>query len=211
VHLFEAFVFRHHPQSRRLAEIVQSGEIGALRHIDAGMSFVIDDRTNIRMIKDLGGGSIYDGGVYPIAFSRFVAGADPVVVQAMMRFDEEAEVDVWASLLLEYPGDVTATLYCGFQGRGGPHAQITGTKGRIVVPAPYHPGRECRFEVTVGGESRTEDFTPGVPPFQPAIQFFQQCILGEAEPSYMADHAAGTLKVVEAAFESVETGRRVEL
>ena len=67
----------HHPQSRRLREVIAAGQIGTLRHINAGMTFVVNDPSNIRLIKALGGGSIYDGGVYPITFSRFIAGTDP--------------------------------------------------------------------------------------------------------------------------------------
>ncbi len=210
--LFEAFVFMHHPQGRRLLQIIGSGEIGALRHIDAGMTFVVDDPANIRMIEALGGGSIYDGGVYPITFSRFIAGADPVSVLAHMRFDERAGVDVAVSLILEFPGGLTATLYCGFQGRGGAHARIIGDRGRVVVPSPYHPGPESRFEVVpASGEERTEATRAGTPPFQPAIDFFQRCMRAEETPAYMADHAEGTLRVVEAAFASARTGRRVDL
>ena len=204
--LFEAFVFMHHPQSRRLLEIVRTWEIGTLRHIDAGMAFVVDDPANIRLIKALGGGSIYDGGVYPITFARFVAGADPVGVMANMRFDPRSGVDVAVSLILEFPGGLTATLYCGFQGR------IIGDGGRLVVPSPYHPGAESRFEVVpASGEERTETTRTGTPPFQPAIEFFQRCMRGEETPAYMADHAEGTLRVVEAAFESARGGRRVDL
>ncbi len=210
--LFEAFVFMHHPQSRRLLEIVRSGEIGALRHIDAGMTFPVDDPANIRLIKALGGGSIYDGGVYPITFARFIAGADPVSVMAHMRFDERAGVDVAVSLILEFPDGLTATLSCGFQGRGGAHARITGERGRLVVPAPYHPGSESRFEVVpASGDGRAETTCTGTPPFQPAIEFFQRCMRGEETPAYMADRAEGTLRVVEAAFESARSGRRVDL
>ena len=210
--LFEAFVFMHHPQSRRLLEVIRSGEIGALRHIDAGMVFFVDDPANIRMIEALGGGSIYDGGVYPITFARFVAGAEPLGVTAHMRFDERSGVDVAVSLILEFPGDLTATLYCGFRGRGGAHARIIGERGRLVVPAPYHPGPESRFEVVpASGEGRAEETRTGTPPFQPAIDFFQRCMRGQETPAYMADHAEGTLRVVEAAFESARTGRRLDL
>ncbi len=213
--LFEAFVFLHHPQSRRLQEILEAGEIGAVRHINAGMMFSIRNRSDIRMIKDLGGGCIYDGGVYPITFSRFIAGADPVSVQALMRFDEEADVDIGTALMLEYPGGVRATLYCGFDGHGGPHARIVGENGRLVVPSPYHPKPENNFEVYVasgdGPQSRTESVEVDGPPFTPAIEFFQQCMRGEQTPSYMADYADGTLRVVEAAFESARSGRRVDL
>ena len=213
--LFEAFVFLHHPQSQRIQQILKRGEIGPLRHINAGMSFVVQDRSNIRMIKDLGGGGIYDGGVYPITFSRFIAGTDPIGVQAVMRFDEEAGVDMWATLLLEYPGGVTASLHCGFDGSGGAHALIIGEKGKLVVPSPYHPPPESSFNMITRSTNeppdRTETIETGTPPFQPAIEFFQQCILGEQTPAYMAENAIGTLKVVEAAFESAQTGRRVDL
>ena len=84
-----------------------------------------------------------------------------------------------------------------------------------MVPGPYHPGTEDGFEVAIGPNEnclrRTETLRTGVPPFQPAIDFFQQCLRGEETPAYMADHAEGTLKVVEAAFESARSRRRVEL
>jgi D-xylose 1-dehydrogenase (NADP+, D-xylono-1,5-lactone-forming) len=208
--LFEAFVFRRHPQSLRLRQILDAGEIGRLRHIDASMSFTINDYSNIRLIKELGGGSIWDGGVYPITFSRFVAGTDPISVQAMMRFDDKAGVDVWACLLLEYPDEVTSTIHCGFQGRGGPRALITGDAGKITVPSPYHPGPHSSFKVD-GAENRSEKFETGTPPFQPAIEFFQQCIHGKQEPTDMADNAEGTLRVVEAAFKSARSGKRIDL
>ena len=213
--LFEAFVFLHHPQSRRISEILRDGGIGALRHINAGMGYVMRDRTNIRMNKDLGGGSIYDGGVYPITYSRFVAGNDPVSVQAVMRFDEEAGVDLRTALLREYPGGATATLYCGFDGGDGQHARIVGGNGVLQLPSPYHPPAESSFQLISGRapnrKRRTETIETGVPPFQPAIHFFQRCILGEETPAYMADHAIGTLKVVEAAFESARTRQKVLL
>ena len=145
--------------------------------------------------------------MYPITFSRFIADTDPVSIQAHMRFDEQAGVDVATSLILEYPDGLTATLYCSFQGRGGAHALITGDQGRLVVPAPYHPGAESSFDVVIGSdESRSETFQTGTPPFQPAIDFFQQCLRGEETPAYMADHADGTLRVVEAALNRPAVG-----
>ncbi len=213
--LFEAYVFLHHPQSRRIREILRSGEIGALRHINAETSFLIQEKDNIRMKKDLGGGSIYDGGVYPITFSRFVAGTEPISVHAMMCTDEDTGVDVRTTLLLEYPEGVTATLYSGFDCSGGPNARIVTESGALHLSTPYHPLEESSIHFIAGKYttllSRTENINSGVPPFQPAIHFFQQCIRGEKSPAFMADNAIGTLKIVEAAFESARTGQKVSL
>ena len=84
-----------------------------------------------------------------------------------------------------------------------------------MVPAPYHPAAESSFDLVAGRntslQSRTETIEAGVPPFQPAIHFFQHCVREQEAPFYMADHGIGTLKVVEAAFESARTGSKVLL
>ena len=136
--LFAAFVFLHHPQSYRIREILNSEELGPLRHISSGMTFNLQDKTDIRMIKELGGGSIYDGGVYPITFSRFIAGADPISVHAIMNIDEESGVDLRTVLILEYPNEVTATLYSAFDSGGSQHARVECSNGYLDIPSPFH-------------------------------------------------------------------------
>ena len=80
---FEAFVFLYHPQSLKLRRLIDEGAIGELLQLHAHMSFPIQRPTdNIRMNRALGGGSLYDGGSYPITFSRFAFGDEPVGIQS---------------------------------------------------------------------------------------------------------------------------------
>lgn len=213
--LFEAFVFLHHPQSCRIRKILNSEELGPLRHISSGMTFNLQDRTDIRMFKELGGGSIYDGGVYPITFSRFIVGADPISVHAIMNIDEESGVDLRTVLILEYPNKVTATLYSAFDSGGSQHARVECTNGLLDIPSPFHPRETSTFDVVTrkqaNTEIRSEAINSGVPPFQPAIESIQKFIRGEQVPSFTADYAIGTLKIVESAFESARLGRKVYL
>ena len=80
---FEAFVFLYHPQSLKLRRLIDKGAIGELLQLHAHMSFPIQRPTdNIRMNRALGGGSLYDGGSYPITFSRFAFGEEPAGLQS---------------------------------------------------------------------------------------------------------------------------------
>ena len=180
------------------------------------MTFVVNDPSNIRLIKALGGGSIYDGGVYPITFSRFIAGTDPVSVQAHMRFDPQAGVDVATSLILEYPDGVTATYVLQFRGPrrfSCPHHWRPGPTW--LCPPHTIPVRRAGFDVVIGSdESRSETFQTGNAALSSRPSTFsQQCLRGEEKPPPIwADHADGTLRVVEGRLlNRPAAGRRVEL
>lgn len=101
----EAYMIVHHPQWIRARELVQSGAIGKVAHVDAAFSY--DNRSapdNIRNRPETGGGGIRDIGVYTYGCARFVTGAEPVALQARMRL--ENGVDTWAQVVgdMEGPG-----------------------------------------------------------------------------------------------------------
>ena len=77
--LMEAFMYRCHPQTRRLLELVNDGAIGELRHIEASFGFhaPFDARSRL-FANDLAGGGILDVGCYPMSAARLLAGAEPV-------------------------------------------------------------------------------------------------------------------------------------
>ena len=80
--LMEAFMWRHHPQTRRLRELLDAGVIGRLRLVRASFSFPLDEAENIRLNGELEGGGLMDVGCYCLSGSRFVAGAEPERVSA---------------------------------------------------------------------------------------------------------------------------------
>src|SRR5262245_43995156 len=68
--LMEAFMYRHHPQTRRLVELVQEGAIGELQLIRSAFSFTITNPdTNVRTQPALDGGSLMDVGCYCVSGS----------------------------------------------------------------------------------------------------------------------------------------------
>src|SRR6266545_2154521 len=72
--LMEAFMYRHHPQTKKLQEVVAAGAIGELRHLRSSFSFTLDNPEDVRLAPELDGGSLMDVGCYCLSISRLLAG-----------------------------------------------------------------------------------------------------------------------------------------
>ena len=210
--LGEAFVFLLHPQTLKLRQLLDDGVIGELHQLQARLTFRLNRPTdNIRLNKELGGGSLLDAGGYPITFARFVFGTEPVAVQAAGHFDPDYEVDSRVAMILTFPGDGYATLQTGVDAGGGPGAVLMGEKGYIEIPQPYHPKEECHFVVHNADGSETVSFNTGQVTFTAAIEQFHDCLLEGATPLIPPSNAIGTLRVIEAVLASARSGERVML
>ena len=102
----EAFHWRYHPLAARMREILDSGELGAVRHVDAGMCIPLPLLGDIRYQLALAGGALMDVGCYPVSIVRFLAGAEPEVVSARVK-EIRPGVDRFAETELRFPGGVT--------------------------------------------------------------------------------------------------------
>ena len=72
--LAEAFMYRHNPQTRRLEQLVRDGAIGRLQLVRTSFSFLVEGEANIRLVPELGGGSVLDLGCYCVSGARLLAG-----------------------------------------------------------------------------------------------------------------------------------------
>jgi len=187
VFLMEAFMYRCHPQTARLAELVRSGAIGEVRLIEAHFSYNMNGpQANIRQQNEASGGGIMDVGCYCMSMARLIAGAanghafaDPittsdgyrtqVAVKGYAHIGEQSRVDEWASAVVTFPGDIVANLTCGLQVRVDQTLSVWGSTGHIVVPNPWFPGDEryggdqgARILIYHDGTPQpTEEIVPG--------------------------------------------------
>jgi D-xylose 1-dehydrogenase (NADP+, D-xylono-1,5-lactone-forming) len=146
--LEEAFMWRHHPQTLRLRELLDEGAIGRLRMVQASFAFPLADVGNIRMQGGLDGGSLMDVGCYCVSGCRLVAGAEPERVSAEQVVGGDG-VDVAFAATLRFPGDVIGQLHCGFAIGGRHHLEAIGEEGSLFLADPWHsrtPGIELRRE-----------------------------------------------------------------
>ena len=212
VQLVEAFVFLFHTQTLKLRQILDSGAIGDITATHAYMNFRIQRPSdNIRLNKELGGGGLLDGGVYPLTFTRFVFGEEPIAVQGSCLIDPQYGVDMRTSAVLEFSGGRHATIQMSIDGPGGPGAEIYGEKGSINVPQPYHPRKDAYLSVRTPDGEEQYPFNDDRHPFTPAIEHFHEVLLDGKQLAVPATNALGTIAIVEAIFESARTGNRVAL
>ena len=152
VFLMEAFMYRCHPQTRRLVELVREKVIGDVRVIHATFSFHwprTRDLSSRLLNHALGGGGILDVGCYCTSIARLLAGAaqgknfaEPIDVKAVGRVGDDSRVDEWSVASLKFPGDVLGQLATGVQVKQESVVLIDGSDGSILVPNPFVPGKD---------------------------------------------------------------------
>lgn len=140
VFLMEAFMYRCHPQTARLLELLAERVIGELRLIEASFSYNMGPRyENIRLSNPAAGGSIMDVGCYPVSYARLIAGAEPLAINGLGHIGPISRVDEWAAAMLQFPGGLIAKLSCGTQVSVDQELRIWGSAGNIRVPIPWKP------------------------------------------------------------------------
>lgn len=133
--LMEAFMYRYTERTRKVEEIIDSGVLGEIRHVESTFRFFLDREGTIKMNRELGGGALYDVGCYPVNFATMVLKEEPHKISATATMRDQ--VDVQISALLTYEGGKTASLHAGFNAFGKNHSEIIGTKGRLEVPDSF--------------------------------------------------------------------------
>ena len=146
VKLMEGFMYRFHPQTQRVQELLTSGVIGQVKEVRAHLSVDImssADPHNVRFQPALGGGSLYDMGCYAVNVSRMVFNAEPRRALVRFEMDTRFNVDRNAHGILEFD-DGIAFISSGFDANGQGFYSIIGTKGMIDVPRGLLPGLGTR-------------------------------------------------------------------
>ena len=97
--LMEAFDYRHNPAVIKVKELVDQGVAGNIKLIEGYFSISLESRSDIRMIKHLGGGTVYDIGTYTVNLINYLMGRLPVTIKAAAAFDAETGVDMNTSAI----------------------------------------------------------------------------------------------------------------
>ena len=164
VFFMEAFMYRCHPQWKRVREIIDAGAIGEVRVLESSFSFNMGlQLENIRMSNPLAGGALMDVGCYCVSFCRLIADAEPVEAKAVAHIGKEARVDYQTTGVLGFKSGIVAHFACATQCGTPSLANIYGSKGSIVVTNPWFPSDEnAKLIVNAGGKSETIEVKHGL-------------------------------------------------
>ena len=158
--LMEAFMYRCHPQTRIVRELITGGAIGEIRHISANFGYQTAVDVDSRLFANaLGGGGILDVGCYPVSLARLLLNEEPGTVKAHGHLGSTG-VDEWTTALLGFSNGVSAQVATGIRIGLDNSARISGSKGHIHLPNPWLPADaegQWRFELSSFG--RTEQIS----------------------------------------------------
>ena len=213
----EAFKFRHHPMHIKAKELIDSGAIGEFMTLRStfctggggGGPETRRPEANWRFNKAKGGGSIYDLACYNIHHARFMFGAEPIRVSGASQAG--LEVDDASYLLLVFPDEKTAQISTGFNCAGGQYAEMTGLGGMCRIDRAWNNENSAvTIELNTREGHQVIDFEPC---FQFALQLEHLCeCLATGNPHRISpESCVNQMRVIDAAFEAMATGRTVEL
>jgi len=205
MHLSEAFMYRHHPQTVRLAEIVASGAIGELRVIRSVFSYSLYDADNIRLRPDVEGGALMDVGCYCISGARLLGG-EPESVVGAAHIGSSGTDWVFAGMM-RFPGDVVALFDCGTSLPNRDELEAIGTEGSVFLDDPWHCGTpviELRRNDSV---ERIE--IEAANPYRLELEDLNAAIRAERAPLLGREDAMGQVRAIDALFRSHEAGGAV--
>lgn len=189
--LSEAFMYRHHPQTLKTKELVATGAIGTLQFLRGSFTFNLSKEYDVRLDKDLGGGSLWDVGCYPVSFFRTLTGQEPVEVfgHGIPPMDG---VDERFYGQLTFPNHVIAQFDSGFRSLFRTHIEIVGSQGNIELRTPFKPGEGAEILLTKNGS--IEKFTFGyIELYSGEIEDMADAILEGKNPLVsLADSRANT-------------------
>lgn len=198
--VMEAFMYRFHPQWETVKSIINSGEIGLVKHVHSTFSYFNNEASNIKNQVALGGGGLLDIGCYCVNFSRFIFEDEPLEVDSFMEFDPDFNTDRVASGLLKFKHGA-ATFMCGMQVEFDQRATIFGSKGKIEIEIPFNAANEIQRKliVTIGGKTEVLFFEP-CDQYTLQADAFATSILKSTSVPIPLDDAVANMKVITQMF-----------
>ena len=198
--LMEAFHYRYHPLMLRAKEIIDSGEIGSLRHIDASFCIPLVKPRDIRWRWELAGGATMDVGCYTIHLIRSLGGGEPGIRSAQARL-LSPQVDRRMDADFEFASGVTAHMTCSMLSARllGLSATIRCSHGAIHILNPWLPHLFHRFTVRTPAGSRRESFA-GASTYTHQLRAFAAWVRG-GPPAFTDGHdALHNMRVIDAIY-----------
>ena len=205
--LMEGFMYRHHPQTRKLKELVDNGSIGELRLVRTQFSFMLDRPRDVRWEPELGGGALLDLGCYCVSGSRLLAG-EPEVVHAEQTLAPSG-VDARFTATMRFPDGVLGHFDCAFDLPYRTELEAVGSEGSLFMPRPF-VADDIDLELRRGDDVEQ---LPRVSAnrYRLELENLSRSIRGEEKPLLGREESIAQARVLQALHRSAATGEPVRL
>jgi glucose-fructose oxidoreductase len=212
VKLMTAYRLHFAKANLQAVRVLQSGRIGEARFFNSLFSMQVKDG-NIRLKKALGGGTLYDIGIYCINAARYLFRAEPTEVFAFSADRTEKrfrEVDEMTSAVLRFPEDRLATFTSSFGAGDTSEYEVVGTKGVLRVKHAYEYAESATMEVTAQERTEKRKYRQH-DQFAAELIYFSDCILNDRNPEPSGTEGLIDVHIIRSLYESAEKGVPVKL
>jgi D-xylose 1-dehydrogenase (NADP+, D-xylono-1,5-lactone-forming) len=211
--LAEAFMYRHHPQTRLVEEWVREGRLGEIILLRGAFSFYMQNRAgNVRLESELHGGALWDVGIYPVSFSQRIFGAIPETVTGQQLIGASG-VDESFSGQMNYANGRSAQITCGFNVPLFTSFEIHGTQGRISLNRPFvgiqEDEREIIFTPAEGEPQKLK--VRSSDPYQHEVEDIHAAILDGEPPLVTLEESRNHIRTALALYQAARSAQVVRL
>jgi len=206
--------YRLHFEKANLEAIhqIQAGAIGQVRVFDSVFVQQVQE-PNIRLDPALGGGPLYDMGIYCLNAARYLFRSEPTEVFAFTARGDSprfAGVDEMLCGILRFPGECLGTFVCSFGAYNVSSYRVVGTRGDLRVEPAYDYAASLKHHLEIGGQLQEQEF-PRTDQVAAEIAYFSDCIRTGRDPEPSGLEGLADVRVIRALERSAKTGRRVRL
>jgi glucose-fructose oxidoreductase len=212
VRLMIAYRLHFEEINLRVVDLVRRGRIGEPKFFNSSFSMTVRPG-DIRTKKSMGGGSLYDIGVYCINAARYLFRGEPRQVTAISvntGTAKLAEIDESTGALLRFDGERVAAFVTSFNAADVASYRIVGSKGHVHVEPAYEYAEGLEYELTIDGKA-TRKRIGKRDQFAPQLLYFSDCILKSREPEPSGEEGLQDVRIVQALYQSARTGKAVTI
>ncbi len=203
VQFMEAFMYRYTARTQAVIDVLRSGALGDIKFIHSQFRFLLNRPGDVRRNAELGGGSLYDVGCYPVNFTGLVVdtvtnsapGCGPKPTSLSAHSDDVNGVDELFSALLHYPGGITASVHSGLNAHGRMLSEIVGTKGALEIPNTFLGTAGAMTLIT--GDERREIPIPESDRYRLQLEDFSDAILQKRPPLLTTEETLRNIELLD--------------
>jgi predicted dehydrogenase len=205
----EAFMYRHHPMTQTVADVVHSGRLGRIRGYKGAFTFSLTREHDVRLDPALGGGSLWDIGCYPVSYTCFLAGEAPVQVFGWQQTSATG-IDLEFAGTMQFRDGSVAQFDSGFVGPFRAEMEVIGRDATLKIVRSFRADEKSALLIVRGDDVETVPF-PAETPFAGEIADMEAVALDGKPQRIPLSESRRTAATLCALYRSAREGRPVTL
>lgn len=208
--IMEAFMYRHHPRTHKVMDIINQGLLGEIRFMRGTFTYPLSRPDNYRWKPEFGGGGLWDVGCYPISYAMMIMGGPPSQVFGWQK-NGETGIDEIFTGQLDFPNGIFAQFDCATNTAYHTYFEIHGSKGNLFIAHPFTT-RNNDVPILLRTADNESTFTfDDVNSYKAQTENMAQAVLGEQRPRITLDESLQINKTITALFESAHSGKAIQV